>query len=296
MTTETFAEAIAVSGTAGGTITLTASPNGTRATLTEDDGTLDSSTPIDGQMVYAFTDFPGFPTSEVTFFAMTPEGPVVEFSDGALNLLTNNSSLTSGTELTSTTAVDYLYCFAAGTEISTPLGKIEVENLCIGDEIYTHEMLSVPVKWIGRQTVSTRFGMAERLMPVRVRAGALGCGLPLRDLVLTADHALLIDGLLINAGALVNGTTIDWVPLSELGESYTVYHIETENHDVILAEGTPAETFIDYVSRQAFDNYAEYLALYGEEPLIAEMAYPRISTARLLPLALKRRLQVDRVA
>ena len=114
--------------------------------------------------------------------------------------------------------------------------------------------------------------------------------MPLRDLVLTADHALLIDGLLINAGALVNGAGIDWVPLSELGDTYTVYHIETEEHDIILAEGAPAETFIDYVGRQSFDNYAEYVALYGEERLITEAPYPRISTPRLLPPALKARL------
>jgi hypothetical protein len=107
---------------------------------------------------------------------------------------------------------------------------------------------------------------------------------------------LLVDGLLINAGALVNGGSIDWVPMSELGESFTVYHVETEGHDIILAEGTPAETFIDYVGRQAFDNYAEYVELYGEERIIAEMPHPRISTARLLPPSLKARLGITHAA
>lgn len=179
-------------------------------------------------------------------------------------------------------------CFCAGTRVATPCGDAAIETLCIGDMVHTADGRAVPVKWIGRQIVSTRFGPAERLLPVRVRAGALGNGLPMRDLTLTADHALLIDGLLVNAGALVNGTPIDYVSLSELGESYTVYHIETENHDVILAEGAPAETYIDYVGRQAFDNYAEYVSLYGEARPIAEMPYARISSARLLLPALKR--------
>ena len=48
----------------------------------------------------------------------------------------------------------------------------------------------------------------QTLHPVRVSAGALGNGLPHTELVLTADHALIIDGLAINTGALVNGTTI----------------------------------------------------------------------------------------
>jgi hypothetical protein len=185
---------------------------------------------------------------------------------------------------------DVVNCFLAGTLIAVPTGDVAIEDIAIGDAVLGADGRAVPVRWIGRQTVSTRFRMAERLQPVRVKAGALGGGLPLRDLVLTADHALLVDGLLINAGALVNGACIDWVPLSELGESFTVYHVETEDHDIILAEGTPAETFIDYVGRQAFDNYAEYVALYGEERIIAEMPYPRISTARLLPPALKARL------
>ncbi len=181
-------------------------------------------------------------------------------------------------------------CFLTGTGIDTATGRTPVEDLCIDTEIRTHRGQLVRVKWVGRRTVSTRFGSAERLLPVRIRAGALGVGLPARDLVLTADHALLIDGFLINAGALVNGAEVDWVPLAELGAAYTVYHIETEAHEVILAEGLPAETYIDYVARRAFDNYDDYKALYGDDRVIAEMAYPRISSARQLPSALRQRL------
>ena len=192
-------------------------------------------------------------------------------------------------------AMTYL-CFAEGTLVAMPDRDRAVEELRVGDLIATNEGRAVPVKWIGRQTISTRFGPAERLRPVRVRAGALGDGLPNRDLVLTSDHALLIDGLLINVGALVNGDSIDYVPLRELGESYTVYHIETENHDVILAEGAPAETYIDYVARRAFDNYAEYVELYREERTIPELEYPRISSARMVPQVLQERLSASSAA
>lgn len=181
-------------------------------------------------------------------------------------------------------------CFLTGTRIATQDGPVAVEELAIGDRLLKQDGTTVPVKWIGRQTVSTRFGPAERLMPVRVLAGALGDGLPVRDLVLTADHALLIDGLLINSGAMVNGTSIINVPFSEMGTSYTVYHVETEDHDIILAEGAPAETFIDYVGRQAFDNYAEYVALYGNDRTIPELPQIRISASRLVPPAIRARL------
>ena len=185
----------------------------------------------------------------------------------------------------------FTVCFAPGTAIATPEGAVAVEALSIGDPVLTADGRTVPVKWVGRQTRAPLF---QRIRMIRVAAGVLGDGLPLRDLVLTADHALLIDGLLINAGALVNGTTI--TELRDLPERVTVYHIETEAHDVILAEGTPAETFIDYAGRQAFDNYAEYVALYGADRPIAENPAPRISSARMLPAALCARLGIRRAA
>jgi hypothetical protein len=110
----------------------------------------------------------------------------------------------------------------------------------------------------------------------------------------TADHALMLDGLLINAGALVNGSTITEV--ADLPERVTVYHAETEDHDIILAEGTPAETFIDYAGRQAFDNYPDYVALYGADRIIAENRAPRITSARMLPAALRARLGLAQAA
>ena len=185
----------------------------------------------------------------------------------------------------------FTVCFAPGTAIATPEGAVAVEALSIGDPVLTADGRTVPVKWVGRQTRAPLF---QRIRMIRVAAGALADRLPLRDLVLTADHALLIDGLLINAGALVNGTTI--TELRDLPERVTVYHVETEAHDVILAEGTPAETFIDYAGRQAFDNYAEYVALYGADRAIAENPAPRISSARMLPAALCARLGIRRAA
>lgn len=187
------------------------------------------------------------------------------------------------------TATELPVCFGSGARVATPQGSAYVEALCIGDAILTHDGRAVAVKWVGRQTLVPRF---SRLRMIRVAEGALGDGLPLRDLVLTADHALMLDGVLVNAGALVNGTTVIEVAAADLPGRVTVYHIETETHDIILAEGTPAETFIDYVGRQAFDNYAEYVALYGADRDIVESPAPRITAARHLPAAIRARLGI----
>jgi hypothetical protein len=169
-----------------------------------------------------------------------------------------------------------------------------IEELAIGDQIMTASGRIVPIVWLARQTLSTKFGRPDTL-PVRILAGALGEGLPIADLTLTADHAVVIDGLLVNAGVLVNGTTIVTVPLTELEDSYTVYHIEIDEHDVILAEGLPTESFVDYTGRDAFDNHAEYLSMYGGDRLIREMALPRITARRLMPPSLRALLGMNRV-
>jgi hypothetical protein len=81
-----------------------------------------------------------------------------------------------------------------------------------------------------------------------------------------------------------------------MGETYTVYHIETEEHEIILANGAPAETFIDDVSRRAFDNFAEFEALYGDVPEMDELDYPRAMSARQVPETIRRTLAARCVA
>lgn len=184
----------------------------------------------------------------------------------------------------------FTVCFAHDTLIATPAGDVAVQTLTIGDEVLNSKGDRVAVKWMGQQTVMTRFGPAERLMPVRFTAGSLGPNMPHTDLTVTADHAMLVDGVLCHASALVNGSTITRVPLAEMGETYTVYHIETEEHEIILANGAPAETFIDNVSRRVFDNFAEYEALYGDEAEMEELPLPRAISARQVPAAIKARL------
>jgi hypothetical protein len=146
--------------------------------------------------------------------------------------------------------------------------------------VLTADGRALPVRWIGRNTVSTRFADPLRVLPIRITAGALADNLPERDLLVSPDHAILVEDILIQAGALVNGRSI--VRERQVPETFTYYHVELADHALILAEGTPAETFVDNVSRRGFDNWAEHEALYGDAP-IAEMAYPRAQSRRQVP-------------
>ncbi len=193
-----------------------------------------------------------------------------------------------------------LLCFLQGTLIATPTGPRPVEDLRSGDPVLTAAGAEAPVRWMGRRSLHA-FGpdgylRADPLcvMPIRIRAGALGAGLPERDLLVSPDHAILVEDILIQAGALVNGTTV--VRENRLPERFTFYHVELADHALILAEGVPAETFVDNVDRLGFDNWAEHEALYGNAPPIAEMPYPRAQSHRQVPPRIRARLLMGAAA
>lgn len=122
---------------------------------------------------------------------------------------------------------------------------------------------AAPVVWMGRQTVSRRFAAPLRVLPVRIRAGALGEGLPRRDLLVSPDYALFLDGVLVHAGALVNGSTIRRE--ADVPERWTYWHVELAYHALVLAEGVAAESFVDHAERMAFDNWAKHQALHPRD-------------------------------
>jgi hypothetical protein len=179
-------------------------------------------------------------------------------------------------------------CFMPGTRIKTPTGEAAVETLRRGDLVLTADGRSLPVDWLGRQTVSTLFGDVQQLLPIRIKAGALADNVPCRDLLISPDHAILIDGVLAQAAALVNGSSI--TRERAVPTIFIYYHIELEDHSLILAENVPVETFVDNVDRRRFDNWDEHLALYPEGKAIGELPYPRAKSRRQTPMNLRVRL------
>jgi glycosyltransferase involved in cell wall biosynthesis len=150
-------------------------------------------------------------------------------------------------------------CFLAGTRIRTPAGDVPVEALNIGDLVTTAARTAKPIKWIGRRCYKAPLPPNPDIVPVCIAPGALADGLPDRDLFLSPLHALLIDDVLVPAGALVNGKSIRHCP--ELNQ-ISYYHIETEAHDLVIANNAPAETFVDENSRNMFENAEEFYRLY----------------------------------
>ncbi|MGJ5206459.1 Hint domain-containing protein [Bradyrhizobium sp. HKCCYLR20261] len=195
------------------------------------------------------------------------------------NLNGNNGTLKN----VDTNPTNFSLCFMAGTLVRTPHGEAAVETLKRGDQVLTHDGRIATVDWLGVQTISLRFADKLRVLPIRIKAGALGDNVPARDLLVSPDHAILVEGALIHAGALVNGTSI--VRETNVPTTFTYYHVEVEDHSLILAENTPAETFVDNIDRLHFDNWAEHEALYPNGKPINELPYPRAKSHRQVPVA-----------
>ena len=164
-----------------------------------------------------------------------------------------NNSVTNSTP-------DSVVCILPGTLITTPDGQRPIETLTMGDIVTTPEGPR-PIRWVGRSSHSMVFLRGKPMcLPIRIHAGALGQGLPARDLWVSPWHAVLFGQTLVRAFDLINGHN---VTQDYQGQVANFYNIELDSPDIIFAEGTPVETYANHNNRAMFHNLDEYLALYG---------------------------------
>ncbi|MGC1889166.1 MAG: Hint domain-containing protein [Stellaceae bacterium] len=155
------------------------------------------------------------------------------------------------------------HCFLKGTTIRTAEGDRKIEDLAVGDLLPTVFGGTRSIQWIGRYRYRKNDPAkpwVRSVMPIRIARSALGPNIPHADLYVSEAHALLIDGVLVAAGNLVNDATITRYDARGLDE-LEFFHIKLERHDVIYAEGAPSETLLEVDESAA--NFAEYLRRYG---------------------------------
>jgi hypothetical protein len=154
-------------------------------------------------------------------------------------------------------------CFLKGTKIRTADGERKIEDLAIGDLLPTMFGGLRPIQWIGRypfKKSDPAKPWAKPALPVRIARSALAPDVPHADLYVTAAHCLLVDGVLAPAESLINGATITRYEAREHDE-LEFFHVKLESHDVIYAEGAPAETLLNV--EESAVNFADYLRRYG---------------------------------
>ena len=182
-------------------------------------------------------------------------------------------------------------CFARRTRIATTRGEVSVEDLRVGHCALTAAGDARPIVWIGDRVVDCRrHPHPELVWPVRIRPGAFGAGEPQRDLWLSPDHAVYVGtafphpgplpkgegagaafplplgegqgegGALIPVKYLINGASIVQEPV----DTVHYFHVQFSCHDILLAEGLPAESYLDTGNRAQFANGGAAIALHPD--------------------------------
>jgi len=142
-------------------------------------------------------------------------------------------------------------CFTLGTLIATEGGTRPVEALRPGDRVLTRDDGAQPIRWLGvRALEPAELAQSRDLVPVTIRAGALGNDLPGRDLTVSPNHRVLIAGgrsalyyhereVLVAAKHLVDGRGVRWA--TPLGATYL--HFMFDRHQAVLSNGAWTESF-----------------------------------------------------
>ncbi len=170
---------------------------------------------------------------------------------GSIDLQLDPAVDYSGTTLDFTGGVASALCFCIDTFIATPGGQVKVQDLAVGDMVITASGTVRPIAWIGTGQVLATRGKRGAATPVIVRRGALGPNVPYQDLRVTKGHAFHIVDALIPVEFLVNHRTIEW---DDRAQEVKLFHIELETHDVLVANGAPAESYRDDGNRWLFHN------------------------------------------
>jgi hypothetical protein len=254
----------------------------TRSVYLGDYGINDSVLGVGDQAGFAATVYDFQPGDAFDFTSITSTGGITAGVNASNDLtLTSGGLLLAGVQLdptqnfsgvtfqatpdgaTGTLVTEVPLCFLAGTLIATPSGEVPVEQLRVGDLVLTARGEARPVVWIGAGQVLATRGRRSPATPVIVRKGALGDNVPHHDLRVTKAHALGVDGALIPVEFLVNHRSILW---DDQAQEVALYHVELASHDVLLANGAPAESYRDDGNRWLFHNANSGWGLAAQQP------------------------------
>ncbi len=169
--------------------------------------------------------------------------------NGTVQFLDRNGNVTGS--LTFRNIENIVPCFTPGTSIATPRGEVPVETLKVGDRVITRDNGIREVRWVGKRELTfAELQAARHLKPVLIEQGALGNGLPERDMLVSPNHRMLIANdrtalyfeeheVLVAAKHITSARGIRSVDV--LGVTYI--HFMCDRHEVVMANGAWTETF-----------------------------------------------------
>lgn len=221
-----------------------------QATITYIDGTTEDITAV------VFQD-----TAGNTYLApeFSPNQDQSDLEFAAIRSLTLNTLQTgtaTGLRADRQAWTDYVTCYVSGTMVATDTGDRPIDDLCVGDRVETRDNGLQAIRWIGKSTVPATGNLA----PVRISSDAFGQNAPHRDLLVSRQHRMLVSSpicqrMFDSAEILVPAIKLTDLPgvfVEEQDSPVTYYHLMTDQHDIIYAEGIPSETLL--TGRQALES------------------------------------------
>jgi len=210
-----------------------------------------------------------------------------------------DGAFTEGTSVT---------CFVAGTLIATPGGERQVQDLRIGDPVYTKNYGTQEIRWIGHSHISKeRLKQQPNLRPVCIKSGVLGTDTPTRDLLVSQQHRMLLSDpmfdlhygakdFLVKAKDIAGTRENAFVVTEDLAVDY--YHLFFDQHQIIFANGSPSESF--YPGHEALkaldpDQRNELLTLFPQiEAAAGGHSAPSFGTLKSWELVISGHAQTHR--
>ncbi|MCP1203676.1 Hint domain-containing protein [Acetobacter oryzoeni] len=210
----------------------------------------------------------GLKASDVTAVTVNTDDAVLTLTNGktvTLNIKGAGSVGYNISESAEDGSLIYEVCFLSGSMIRTSEGDVAVEDIQIGDQVVAFDWknnkdITRPVVWVGKAHANVRPGLPddEAGYPVRVLKDAISDGVPYKDMLITSEHCLFFEGRFVPVRMLVNGTSIFY---DKSITSYDYYHVETDQHSVITADGMLTESYLDTGNRHAFRQKGKIAAL-----------------------------------
>ncbi|MEE2944108.1 MAG: Hint domain-containing protein [Pseudomonadota bacterium] len=179
-------------------------------------------------------------------------------------------------------------CLTSGTLVQTDHGLKAVEDLEAGAILFGPEGQRLTLRMVLKTSFCAReLGENSKLLPVRIVAGALGNGLPKRDLLVSRQHRMLLNAPMVkrmfgHAEVLVPAIRLTDLPgiyVDHSVKSVTYYHLVFDQHEIIYAEGAATESL--YTGPEALrsvpdDALSELLLMFPDLKRRPEMTEPAL--------------------
>jgi len=225
-----------------------------------------ASTPSTGAFTATNSSVPGIIITGAGFTVTNNAAPNMSitghiFSQGAATFTRSGAGELNINTSTCPNDPNPIVCYLKGTLILTKRGFVPIESIKAGHKvvtkgkIYNNKFIRTeanpqiePVMWVSKFKVTN---LNSKSRPICIKKDALGQNYPFQDLYVSPGHSLLLNGKMVLAKNIVNGTTIYQ---DKECKNVEYYHLECDNHSAIFANGVLSESYLDVNNRDVFEN------------------------------------------